>query len=189
MFMHISHRSESTGMKRYSFLPGLIFLILLGLTGIVSADSLNATTETVTTAAATTAPHRIGGSIYFETFPPGATIWLDTREIGTSPFTYYSENTGDFDVRIERKGYEKYAGRVTVGDGQRVVVSAVLVPVSVSPVEVSTTAVPVKTVTTIRKSTMTLPTPWPTSPQSPVDPALIIGAAALGTGIFAIRRR
>ena len=101
MFMHISHRSESTGMKRCSFLPGLIFLILLGLTGIVSADSLNTTTEPVTTPAATTAPDRIGGSIYFETFPPGATVWLDTREIGTSPFTYYSENTGDFDVRIE----------------------------------------------------------------------------------------
>jgi len=176
-------------MKRYSFLPGLTFLVLLGLAGVVSADSLNTTTETVATAVATTAPDRIGGSIYFETFPPGAMIWLDTREIGTSPFTYYSENTGDFDVRIERKGYEKYTGRITVSDGQRVVFSAVLVPVSTSPVVVSTTTAPVKTVTTIRKSTMTLPTPWPTSPQSPVDPAVGIGAAALGIGFFAIRRR
>ena len=174
-------------MKRYSFLPGLTFLVLLGLAGVVSADSLNTTTETVATAVATTAPDRIGGSIYFETFPPGAMIWLDTREIGTSPFTYYSENTGDFDVRIERKGYEKYTGRITVSDGQRVVFSAVLVPVSQSPVVVSTTTAPVRTVTTIRKSTMTLPTPWPTSPQSPVDPAVGIGAAALGIGFFAIR--
>jgi hypothetical protein len=177
-------------MKRFSFLTSLAFLILLGgLAGIVSADSLNATPETVTTAAATTAPDRIGGSIYFETYPPGATIWLDNKEIGTSPFTYYSENTGDFDVRIERKGYEKFTGRITVSDGQRVVFSAVLVPVTISPVEESTTRVPVKTVTTIRRSTMTLPTPWPTSPQSPVDPAVVIGAAALGTGFFAIRRR
>jgi hypothetical protein len=185
MFMHLSNRSESSGMKRYSLHPGLIFLILLGLAGAVSADSLNTTTETV----ATTAPDRIGGSIYFETFPPGAMIWLDTKEIGTSPFTYYSENTGDFDVRIERKGYEKYTGRVTVSDGQRVVFSAVLVPVSLSPVVVSTTTAPVRTVTTIRKSTMALPTPWPTSPQSAVDPAVGIGAAALGIGFFAIRRR
>jgi hypothetical protein len=175
-------------MKQYSFLPGLIFLILLGLAGTVSADSLNTTTETRATAVVT-APDRIGGSIYFETFPPGATIWLDNKEIGTSSFTYYSENTGDFDVRIERKGYEKYTGRVTVSDGQRVVFSAVLVPVSTSPVEVSTTTAPVRTVTTIRKSTMSLPTPWPTSPQSPVDPAVVIGAAALGIGFFAIRRR
>jgi hypothetical protein len=189
MFRHIRHRSQSTGMERCSFLLGLTFLILLGFTGIVSADSVNATAETVTTAAAATSPDRIGGSIYFETFPPGATIWLDNKEIGTSSFTYYSENTGDFDIRIERKGYERYTGRVTVSDGQRVVFSAVLVPVTLSPAEVSTTGAPVKTVTTIRKSTLTLPTPWPTSPQSPVDPAVVIGAAALGLGFFAIRRR
>ena len=189
MFMYISLRSESTGMKRFSFLFGLAFLILLGLAGIVSADSLNSTTEPVTTPAATTAPDRIGGSIYFETYPPGATVWLDNREIGTSSFTYYSENTGDFDVRIEKKGYEKYSGRITVSDGQRVVFSAVLVPVTISPVEERTTIAPVTTVTTIRKSTMALPTPWPTSPQSPVDPAVVIGSAALGIGFFAIRRR
>jgi PEGA domain len=189
MFMHISQRSKSNSMKRFSFLFGLTLLILPGLVGIVSADVLNQTTEIMTTAAATEAPDRIGGSIYFETFPPGAMIWLDTREIGTSPFTYYSENTGDFDVRIERKGYEVYTRRVTVSDGQRVVFSAVLVPVTLSPVDERTTVAPVTTVTTIRKSTMTLPTPWPTSPQSPGDPAVVIGAAALGIGLFAIRRR
>jgi hypothetical protein len=176
-------------MKRFPFLLGLTFLILLGLAGIVSGDSLNTTTEPLTTAAGTIAPDRIGGSIFFETFPPGATVWLDNREIGTSSFTYYSENTGDFDIRIERKGYEKYTGRVTVGDGQRVVFSAVLVPVTFRPVEERTTVAPITTVTTIRKSTMTLPTPWPTSPQSPVDPAVVIVAAALGIGFFAIRRR
>lgn len=176
-------------MKRFSSLCSLTFLILLGLAGIVSADSLNTTTETITTAAVTTVPDRIGGSIYFETSPPGATIWLDTREIGTSPFTYYSENTGDFDVRIERKGYEKYTGRLTLSDGQRVVFSAVLVPVSRTPVEERTTVAPVTTVTTIRKSTMILPTPWPTSPQSPPEPAVIIGAVALGIMVIAVRRR
>lgn len=176
-------------MKRFSFLLGLTFLILLGLNGIVSADSLNTTTETTTTAAPATAPDRIGGSIYFETYPPGATIWLDNKEIGTSSFTYYSENTGDFDVRIERKGYEEYTGKVIVSDGERVVFKAVLTPFSRDPVTESTTAAPVTTVTTIRKSTMTMPTSWPTSPQSAVDPAVIIGAATLGIGFFLIQRR
>jgi len=177
-------------MKRFPVLPGLALLLLLVLTGIVSAEFPNATiTETVTTVTATTAPDRTGGSIYFETFPPGAMIWLDDKEIGTSPFTYYSEKTGTFTVRTERKGYDEYTGQVTVSDGKRVVFSAVLIPVTRSPVAENTREVPVTTVTTIRKSTMTIPTSWPTSPQSPVDPAVVIGATALGIGFFAIRRR
>jgi len=37
---------------------------------------------------------------------------------------------------------------------------------------------------------MKIPDPWPTpSPELPVDPAVVIGAAAIGIGFFVIRRR
>jgi hypothetical protein len=176
-------------MKQYPFLICLVFLLLLFQVGITSADSpANTTTTTVTTAAGTTPSGRTGGSIFFDTHPPAAKVWLDNVEIGTSPFTYYSEKTGTFDVRVQRKGYEEYTDKVTVSEGKRVVVDVLLKPVS-RDIPESTPATPVATATTIRKSTMNIPTPWPTSPESPVDPAVVIGAVAAGAGFFVIRRR
>ena len=181
-------------MKRYSFLIWLVILLLLIQVGIASADSpanttaATTTTITVTTAAGTTTSDRTGGSIFFDTHPPAAKVWLDNVEIGTSPFTYYSEKTGTFDVRVQRKGYEEYTGKVTVSEGKRVVVDVLLKPVSTEITE-STPATPVATATTIRKSTMIIPTPWPTSPESPVDPSGVIGAVAVGIGFFVIRHR
>jgi hypothetical protein len=178
MFIHSAHRLGSTGMKRFPFLICLAFLLLIVQVGITSAAS------------PTTTPERTGGSIYFETNPPGATIWLDNIELGTSPFTYYSEKTGTLDVRVRKRLYEDYADKVTVSDGKRVVFYARLTPVSSHITDEKTPAAPVTTATTISKSTIKIPTPWPTtSPESPVDPAVVIGAVAIGIGIFVIRRR
>jgi hypothetical protein len=184
MFIHSAHRSGSTGMKRFPILICLSFLLLIVLVGITSAASL---TTTITT---TTAPGRTGGSIYFETNPPGATIWLDNIELGTSPFTYYSEKTGTLDVRVRKRLYEDYTDKVVVIEGERVVFYARLTPVSSDMTDETTPAAPVTTATTISTSTIKIPTPWPTSsPASPVDPAVVIGAAAIGIGLFVIRRR
>jgi len=181
-------------VKRFPVLVCLAFLLLLAQAGIASADSVanttNTTTNTTATATATTEPDRTGGSVYFDTDPAGATIWLDDVEIGTSKFTYYTEKTGTFNVRVWKKGYENYTGQVTVSEGKRVVFEAWLTQVTRRPLEENTPVVPVATATTIRKSTMTLPTPWPTSaPASPVDPVVVFGAVAFGAGFFAIRRR
>lgn len=182
-------------MKRFPFFICLVFLLLLVQTGIASAASPSTTTTTTattitTTNAMTTTPERTGGSIFFETDPTGATIWVDNFEIGTSDSTYFSEKTGTRDVLIRKKGYEEYKGTVTVRDGQRVNFYAKLTPVPRGIPAEDTPAVPVTTATTIRKSTMDIPTTWPTpSPKSPVDPSVVIGAAALGIGFFVIRRR
>lgn len=179
-------------MKQF-FLPVcLAFLFLTAIAGTVSADSPNSTLTSNATTTITTTPERTGGSIYFETVPPGATIWLDTLEIGTSSLTYYSEKTGTFTVRIQKKGYEDYTGTVIVNEGKRTIFEAELKPVTYDIAETSApvvTVTPVKTVTTLPKSTMALPTPWPTSPESPLDPAMVIGAVITGTVFFAIRRR
>jgi len=174
-------------MKRFPFFVCLAFLLLLVQSGIASAVSPVTTTATIAT---TITPERTGGSIFFETEPTGATIWVDSIEIGMSDSTYFSEKTGTRDVLIRKKGYEEYNGTVSVRDGERVVFSAILTPVSYTLPAEYTPAAPVITTTTIRKSTMSIPTSWPTTPsKSPVDPSVVIVAAVLGIGFSVIRRR
>ena len=191
MSMYPGHHPGSPGTKRFPLLVCLAFLLLLVMAGIAAAGSpANTTTTAAMTAATTTTPEPTGGSISFETDPAGAMVWLDNTEIATSPITYFSQKTGTLDVRISKKGFEDYTGNVTVIEGKRVNFFALLTPV---PRDIPEEYIPVATLTTaptIRRTPMTVPTPWPTSaPQSPVDPAVIIGAAALGTGFFTIRRR
>jgi hypothetical protein len=177
-------------MKRFPFFVCLALLLLLFQVGITSASPLADTTGTgATTAATTTIPDTAGGSVYFETDPSGATIWLATVNIGTSPFTYFSEKTGTLTVHIQKKGYEGYTDTVTVTGGERVAFYAKLTPVPRYTGEEDTPVPTVTTATTIRKSTITVPTPWPTTAESPVDPAVIILAAAIGTGFMVSRRR
>jgi hypothetical protein len=164
-------------MKRFAFLICPAFLLLIVQVGITSAAT-PATTSGIT-----------GGSIYFETIPPGATIWLDDIELGTSPLTYYSEKTGILDVRVRKRLYDEYSDKVVVIKGERVVFYARLTPVP-SFIDETTTTQPVTLATTTRKATIHVPTPWPTTaPESPGDPAMAIGAAAIGIGFFVIRRR
>jgi hypothetical protein len=86
--------------------------------------------------------------------------------------------------------YEDYTDKVLVIDGKRVVFYARLTPVSYDITDETTPAPAVTTATAISTSTITIPTPWPTSsPASPVDPVVVIGAAAIGIGFFVIRRR
>jgi hypothetical protein len=164
-------------MKRFAFLICAALLLLMVQVGMTSA------------ATTTTTSGVPGGSIYFETNPPGATIWLDDIELGTSPLTYYSEKTGTLDVRVRKRLYEEYTDKIVVIKGERVVFYARLTPVPNLADETPTTR-PVTLATTTRKSTIHVPTPWPTtSPESPGDPAVVIGAAAIGIGFFVIRRR
>jgi hypothetical protein len=159
-------------MKRFAFLICLAFLLLMVQVGITSA-ALPTTTSGIT-----------GGSIYFETNPPGATIWLDNIELGTSPFTYYSEKTGTFDVHIRKRLFEDYTDKVVVIEGERVLFYARLTPI-VGEITKETTppVVARRTVTTLSKSTIKVPTPWPTSsPESPLDPAVVSGQPLSASG-------
>ena len=165
-----------TAMKRSPFSVCFVLLSLLLLTGITSA------------AAPTPTPEKTGGSIFFDTTPSDATIWLDGAEMGNSPFTYFSAENRTFTVLVRKKGYRDYTDTISVSDGKRVVFTARLIQLpSDLSATTSTTTAPVTTATTVRKSTMKIPTPWPTpSPESPVDPAVGIGAALLG-GLLVLR--
>lgn len=167
-------------MKRFPFLVSLAFLLLLVPIGIVSAASAESVTTT---------PERTGGSIYFETSPSGATIWLDNVKIGTSPITFFSEKTGTLDVRVQKKGFEDYLGNVTVSDNERVIFRALLTPLPSDTAPQATLAEVITTATTNQRPAVTVPTPWPTStPESPVSSAVVIGAIAISIGCIVVRR-
>jgi hypothetical protein len=131
------------------------------------------------------------GSIFFNTNPTGATVLLNGIKAGTSAFTYHDAKPGTYTVLIQKNGYADYTGSVTVKEGTHLTYSAQLTPLSAGTA--AATATPVPTATTIRKSTVKVPTTWPgtttTTTASPVDPALGIGAAGIGIGLLVIRRR
>jgi hypothetical protein len=167
-----------------------------------TASSTTTTTHTTTT----TIPASSGkNSIFFETNPTGATIILDGKEVGTSAFKYYTDEDGVFNVLVKKIGYDDYEGKVTVVDGGAMArFYAKLEPLSSSSGSVTATpapsgssssaTTPVSTATTIRKSTLKMPTPLGTDPplpaeESPVDPSLALLAAGIAAMVVVIRRR
>ncbi len=131
-----------------------------------------------------------GSSIYFETYPAGATVLLNGTAVGTSVFTYRNATPGTYQVVIRKSGYEDYTGSVTVKEGLRTKFYAPLTQIGAGT---GSTAVPVVQIaTTVRKSTLNVPTTWPdTTPAptaSPIDPVLVIGAAGAGIGLLVSRR-
>jgi hypothetical protein len=157
------------------------------------------TTTTVTTTVTTETTQSSGeNSVFFETNPSGAKVYVDGDEVGTSTFTFSTYKDGVHDVLIRKTGYEDYSDRVTIIDRQRVRFYAVLTPLSPGSTMVTTgtpaaSGTPVKTVTTNKKSTLKIPTPLgtyaPPPEESPADPALALGAAGIAIGLVLFRRR
>lgn len=163
------------------------------------------TTTTTTTTTGTTVPETTitsgqgENSVFFESTPGGAEIWLEGEDIGTTAFTYYTNREGTYDVVVKKIGYEDYTAKVTVIEGKRVHFSAVLTPLLETSVNATkttpTTATsrPSANVTTNQKSTLKIPTPLGPDPayteESPADPAIALLAAVSGLGFLVIRRR
>jgi hypothetical protein len=168
-----------------------IFTVYAG-TGSTITTTTTETTETVTT---TTTSAEGENSVFFETSPTGASIYLDGNNIGTSTFTYYTNREGTYDVVVRKTGYEDYSAKVTILEGKRIHFYAPLTQLSSNTTGVTTTssATPGKNTTTTRKSTLKIPTPLGTDPpvteESPVDPAIALWAAGIGTALVVIRRR
>jgi hypothetical protein len=128
-------------------------------------------------------------SIFFETYPEGAAVSLNGAKIGTGVFTYYNVTPGTYKVLVQKSRYEDYTGSITVLAGKRARFYTQLTPIGAGTV---VTATPVPTATTIRKSTLKVPTSWPgvtPTETSPLDPVVIAGAVGIGLGLVVIRRR
>ena len=166
---------------------------------VYQPTSTTAPTSTTTETTETTRPTASGGdtSVYFETNPNGATIYVDGDEVGTSTFTYYTSHEGIHDVLVKKLGYEDYSDRVTIIEDSRVRFYARLIPLSASSVTTSAmpagSGSPAKTATTARKSTLKIPTPLgtfaPPPEESPLNPAAVLLAAGIGAVIVVLRRR
>jgi hypothetical protein len=130
-------------------------------------------------------------SIFFETYPAGTSVLLNGNRIGTGVFMYRNVTPGTYKIVVQKSGFEDYSASITVHEGKREKFYASLVPVGAGAVVA--TAVPVSTATTIRKSTLKVPTTWPgTTPSpttSPADPLVVTGALGLAIALIAIRRR
>lgn len=163
-----------------------------------SGPSATKTTEPGTTASETyTTPSEGENSVFFETSPSGATIFLDGSEIGTSTFTYYTDYDGSHRVVAKKIGYEDYEELITIVEGRRTYFRGELTPLSstsgTGTPSATVSGKPGKTVTTIKKSTLIMPTPLGTFEaaveESPAGPATVLWAIALGIAFLVIRRR
>jgi len=183
--MHMVKRTKrrDNAFRSRAVLCAFAILLVLFAAGTVYADD--------EPDASPTTPEKTGASIYFETSPPGATIWLDNVNIGTSPFTYFTPRTGTLKVRVSKKLFLDYTEVITVSDGERVDFRALLVPV---PSDTGVTPAPAFVVTTAtvidRGPVITVPTPWPSAtPESPQSPVIAAGALVLAIVLGALFRR
>lgn len=163
-------------------------------TGSTPKTTATTGTGTTTTEPTETASGEGDNSVFFDTSPSGATIVLNGDEVGTSPFTYYTNKDGTYDVLVKKTGYEDYAATVAIIRNQRVHFYAPLTQLApgATPVITGASGTPIKTVTTIKKYTIKL-TPLgtfePPAEESPVGPATVLWAVALGIVFLVIRRR
>ena len=171
-----------------------------------TSDTTTTATPDVTTITTTASSSGEGAnSVFFETNPSGAEIWMNGQDLGTSIFTYYTDRDGTYDVVAKKLGYEDYEAKVTILSGQRVRFYGLLTPLATDDTG-NTSATPgassvvpgknttVKNGTAIQKSTLKVPTPWGTDPpatdeESSVDPALALGAAGIAIGLVLRRSR
>jgi hypothetical protein len=175
-------------------------IVLLRLTGyqdytqsvIVSDNATSTVSATLTAALTTTTTEAItNGSIYIESNPSNAAVFLNTEYQGKTPVTLYNITHGDYRVVVQKTGYQDWSNRISVSLGTKTDVYATLSPEVTDTTLVTTipTATLLKTTTT-KKSTAKVPTPWPSAtatPASPVSiPAILV---AVGAGLIILRKR
>ncbi|OPX64658.1 MULTISPECIES: PEGA domain-containing protein [unclassified Methanoregula] len=170
-----------------------------GIFQIYDSTSSKPTTTTTVTGTKTvteTTPEDSGdgeNSVFFETNPTGATIYLDGDEIGKSPFIFRTNKDGTHDVLVKLEGYEDYSSTVTIVRNQRVYFSSgALIPLPPnSTSSANGSAIPGKTPTKTRITLKLTPLGTVETPveESPVGPATILWAVAAAMAFVVIRRR
>ncbi|MFA5267688.1 MAG: PEGA domain-containing protein [Methanoregula sp.] len=127
------------------------------------------------------------GSIAISSSPSGAAIYIDNIANGTTPNTVDDLLVGSYKIVLKKSGYEDWGKIVNVEEEEEAEVDAKLYAVATAtPTTKSTpapTTVPRTTVRTTVKSTIKIPTTWVDTPtttaESPLDPAILIGAVGL----------
>jgi hypothetical protein len=121
-----------------------------------------------------------GGSIEVTSSPSSAKVYLDSAYVGITPYTVENVSLGYHTIGISKSGYSDWSERVTVKNGITTRVDASL---DATQTTVATSQPTVSSTTTVTKtSTIKVPTPWPTTttPASPLEAPVVLGAIALG---------
>ena len=133
------------------------------------------------------------GSINVKSAPSGGRVFLKNEYKGYTPITLENITPGIYTVTVLRTGYSDYSESVKVTAANISYITAYLELLPETTMVVTTTAKPViTTVTTIKKSTLKVPTTWPSATAaegSPVDPVVMVGAVGICLGLVVIRRR
>jgi hypothetical protein len=171
------------------------FEIYKGSGTTYTTSATTAATGVTTTVTTAVTSGEGGNSVFFDINPSGAEIWLDGEDVGTGPRVYYTNRDGTYDVVVKKAGYEDYVAKVTIIRDKRVHFPATLTPLASGAASVTkpSSGTTVKNATTIRKSTLKIPTPLGTDPpvaeEAPADPAIALGAAGIAIGFVLLRRR
>ena len=157
-----------------------------------SVDSISVTTTTATpTPTATINPAITNGSIYFETNPAGASVFINSTNMGTTDFILSNLPSGSYLFRIQKSGYIDYSGMATVTTGKTTNFYRTLTALDTeTPVSTTIPKTTIKTAQPTKISTVKTPTPWPSATPtqaSPMDALAVICAAA--AGIVLLRKR
>ena len=120
------------------------------------------------------------GSIEVASSPSSAKVYLDSTYVGITPHTQQNVTLGSHEILISKSGYENWSERVTVKNGITTRVNANLDATQTSVATSQPTVTP--TTSVMKTSTIKVPTPWPTTttPASPLEAPVVLGAIALG---------
>ena len=66
------------------------------------------------------------GSLHITSEPPGASVYIDNRYAGSTPFVNDDIQTGRYRISVRQSGYDNYNQTVTIAEGERASVNASL---------------------------------------------------------------
>jgi hypothetical protein len=133
----------------------------------------------------------VNGTLYVQSSPSGASIYVDSTYRGTTTATLYNITPGSHTIHLLKSGYNDWSDTITVASGNTTNEYATLTATA-TDVTTAVTTVPTTirtTAVTTKKSTYKPITSWPTNTPtkaSSAEPLVIIGA--IGIGIIVLRK-
>jgi hypothetical protein len=133
----------------------------------------------------------VNGTLYVQSSPSGASIYVDSTYMGTTTTTLYNITPGSHTIHLLKSGYNDWSDTITVASGNTTNEYATLTATA-TDVTTAATTVPTTirtTAVTTKKSTYKPITSWPTNTPtkaSSAEPLVIIGA--IGIGIIVLRK-
>jgi hypothetical protein len=92
----------------------------------VTVSEARPASVTVALSRVAASPPATTGSLYVESRPTGATVFVDGKLTGTTPMLVDGLETGDRALRLESEGYRRWSSSVRIVAGERNKVAASL---------------------------------------------------------------